>query len=68
MASDLPELVPSPNAMRCVLVDEAHGGHFGFDSSLPVSALPLALIWWYPVHKSWAAWGRARHCTAKVQP
>ena len=43
-----------------VLVDEAHGGHFGFDSSLPVSALAAgADLVVHSVHKSLGGLGQS---------
>ena len=66
LASDLPELVAIAHRHgAAVLVDEAHGGHFGFDSSLPVSALAAgADLVVHSVHKSLGGLGQsaALHC------
>ena len=61
LASDLPALVTIAHRHgAAVLVDEAHGGHFGFDSSLPVSALAAgADLVVHSVHKSLGGLGQS---------
>ena len=61
LASDLPALVAIAHRHgAAVLVDEAHGGHFGFDSSLPVSALAAgADLVVHSVHKSLGGLGQS---------
>ena len=61
LASDLPSLVAIAHRYGVpVLVDEAHGGHFSFDSSLPVSALAAgADLVVHSVHKSLGGLGQS---------
>jgi len=61
LASDLPALVAIAHRHGVpVLVDEAHGGHFGFESSLPVSALAAgADLVVHSVHKSLGGLGQS---------
>ena len=61
LASDLPALVAIAHRYGvAVLVDEAHGGHFGFDSSLPVCALAAgADLVVHSVHKSLGGLGQS---------
>ena len=61
LASDLPALVAIAHRHgAAVLVDEAHGGHFGFDSSLPVCALAAgADLVVHSVHKSLGGLGQS---------
>ena len=60
LAADLPALVALAHGRGLpVLVDEAHGGHFGFDSSLPSGALAAgADVVVQSVHKSLGGLGQ----------
>jgi len=61
LASDLPALVAIAHRHGApVLVDEAHGGHFGFEPSLPMSALAAgADLVVHSVHKSLGGLGQS---------